>query len=230
MGGHVPGSWQSQRCQASICLSWGNSVCCDWKLCLFTFMSGMCVCVWCVSWYQHYQAFLLLPRPPVSWQVFGVCHVCVCAHRVSVWDAHDFSQMESLPFVFRPITASSGPHALPEARPTHLYSKHSRPHFSVLSPPSHFLPSSLVLVFPSSFSLLALCSVPALSRKSIPNLFNSTWLCTHVDARTCAHAYAHTGRRTWNRCLDNESPSWEWTDDSVLWPFPRADCSLEEKS
>lgn len=77
MEGHVPGSWQSQRCQASICLSWGNSVCCDWKLCLFTFTSGMCVCVWCVSWYQHHQAFLLLPPPPVSWQVFGVCHVCV---------------------------------------------------------------------------------------------------------------------------------------------------------
>lgn len=165
----------------------------------------------------------MLPPPPVSWQVcrFMLCvstawkyvRVCVCVRTsVSNWAAHDFSQMESLPFVFRPITASRWPHTLPEARPTHLHSKHSRPHF-----PSSLLTSFLLPLFLSSH-LPLLC--PAVSRKSVQNLFNSTWLCTRADVQKCVHAYVHTGRRTWNRCLDDEGPSWVWTDDPLLWPFP----------
>lgn len=118
----------------------------------------------------------------------------------------------SCTFVFRPITASHWPHTLPKARPTHLYSKHSRPHF-----PSSLLTSFLLPLFLSSH-LPLLC--PAVSRKSIQNLFNSTWLCTRADVQMCAHAYVHTGRWTWNRCLDDEGPNWVWTDDPLLWPFP----------
>lgn len=52
---------------------------------------------------------LLLPPPPVTWQVFWSvqCVRTTCALKVFPSEpAHDFSQMESLPFAFQPITAS----------------------------------------------------------------------------------------------------------------------------
>lgn len=60
------------------------------------------------------KCVLLLLLPPVSWQVFRFVlsvTVCMCVfvrvNGVSVQAAHDFSQMESLPFVFGPIAASN---------------------------------------------------------------------------------------------------------------------------
>lgn len=58
------------------------------------------------------------------------------------------------------------------------------------------LPSSLCSCHP--FSLLSVvCPLsPAVSRKSVQNLFNSPWfsMCTRADVEMCACAYVHAGR------------------------------------
>lgn len=172
---------------ACICLSWGNSACCDWELCLFTLPSGMCVCVWCVSWYQHYQVGFIVAVASCDLAGILVCPVCqdhVCVKSVSVWAAHDFSQMESLPFAFQPITASGWPHTLPESSAHSPLLKTLKATLSL--PPSFPCPRPPVFL-PSPASLF----FPAVNRKSIQNLFNSTWLCTHLDVRMCACLCTH---------------------------------------
>lgn len=165
-----PGSWVSQWAEASICLSWGNSVCCDWELCLFVFTPGMCACVWCVSWYQHYQVCFTVaaaPWPCPAKYLGGCCGLVRCVFyvlSVCVWVAHDISQTETIPSLIWPITASSWLHTLPKARPTHLYSQHSRPRLvsplnSVLSHPFFFLffTLSMLLFLAENQSMQNLC-------------------------------------------------------------------------
>lgn len=135
---------------ASVCLSWGNSVCKNWELCLFIFAAGMCFCVWCVSWYQRYQVCFIVVATLCPGKYVGT--VCACFLRLScTWLVTDGKSPVC-------VSANNGlrltthPHG--EARPTHLYPKHSRPHF----------PLSLLLLPLTSFLLLFFSSSCSFSR------------------------------------------------------------------
>lgn len=175
---------------ASVCLSWGNSVCQDWELCLFTFTAGMYFCVWCVSWYQRYQVCFIVVAALCPGKYVGT--VCACfLHLSCTWLVTDGKSPVC-------VSANNGlqltthPHA--EARPTHLYPKHSRPHFSLsLLFFLHFLPPSLLLLWLFFLLFIPSCLFLSSSQQSAKNQFFSTLHdCAHMWMYKCVCMVMYT--------------------------------------
>lgn len=167
----------------------------------------MCVCVWCVSWYQHYQVFLLLLPPPVSWQVFR--YVCACPR---VRAAHDLSQMETPSCV----STNNGPlmitHPPQSSAPAPLF-KTLKDMLSVVSSVTLLL--FLCSFFPCSHSLIFHCSAQQ-SAENQCRTFSTLHDCVH----TWWHGYVHTGDEH-ETCLDKEA---EYRQMTLAGDFPP--CSL----
>lgn len=184
-------------------------------------MTGSCVClysrqtcVWCVSWYQHYQVhFIVAPAPwPCPAKYFARCCVLVqCVfYVVSVCQSCTWH----LP---------DGNCSIADSANTGLQLTTHPPQSSAHSPLLRTLKATLSLSsdlkhpFFFLFFTLSIFLFTA-ENQSVQNLFNDKWLPTCGFAiHVCA--YVHRGSRTWNGCSNKEGPSWVWTDDPLLWPF-----------
>lgn len=202
------GSRASARFLASLC--WEETRCVLWLGAAFVDAQvRACVCACDVSAGTSFDQVAFIVAAASSCVLASMWVCCVSQRNVSACPVFPsephitFSRDEKCPICVRPITPSCRPHALPRARPTHLCSKHSRPH-APSSPLFSFLPPLFLLS-----RLPPLCA--AISRKNTARTFSTwLWLCEH------------TGQPAWNRHLDDEGPQAEFGQMTPgLWPVSR---------